>query len=487
MLRFSHVGSVFGRWAVLAILVAATGCSVNPVTGKRQLNLMTEGQEVQLGAQSDEAIVAQYGLVDDPALASYVNDIGQRLVRVSHRPQLAFTIRLLDDPVVNAFALPGGFVYLTRGILAYFNSEATMAGVLGHEIGHVTARHGAQQYTQQTLFGLGLGVGSLVSETFAQYANLAGSAAQLLLLKFSRDDERQSDELGVQYGTSIGYDTKDMAGFFATLANLSAGEGRLPSWASTHPDPGERYETVLRLTAAEQAKTAGGTFAKNRDAYLRKLDGLPFGTNPREGFVEDGVFKHPELTFRFPVPADWRVLNGKSQVQVGEPNGKAAIIFTLAKEKTLEAAVTAFSANENLTVSDRRGRRIGGFEAVRLTSQATGQGGTLGVLSTFIQKDGAIYVFHGLSSAADFSSFVHYFEQTADGFGRLTEQGALNVKPVRLKIVAAPRDGTFAQLAAEHPIPELSDLDLKGLALLNGMNSSDRVAKGTLLKVLVQS
>jgi len=469
-----------------ATLVAGSGCSVNPVTGKRQLNLMSEGQEVQMGAEADQAIVAQYGLVEDAAIGAYVNDVGQRLVRVSHRPNLAFTVRVLDDPVVNAFALPGGFVYLTRGILAYLDSEAAMAGVLGHEVGHVTARHGAQQYTQQTLFGLGLGVGSIISDTFAQYANLAGTAGQLLLLKFGRDDERQSDELGVEYGTAIGYDTKDMAEFFATLRGLSGEEGRLPSWASTHPDPGERHETVLRLTATAQAKKPGTSFSRNREPYLRKLDGMAFGTNPREGFVDDGVFKHPDLAFRFPVPSGWQLANGKAQIQIGEPNGKAAILFTLAEEKSLDAAVTSFSSDENIRVADRGARRIGGFEAVRLASEAAGQGGTIAVLSTFIQKDGAVYVFHGLSAPADFRSYRSEFEQTADGFARLTEAAALNVKPVRLKIVPAPRDGTFAQIAADYAIPSHADLDMRGLALLNGVEPGARVTKGTLLKVLVQ-
>jgi len=178
---------------LLSVSWIFAACAVNPVTGERELSLLSKEQEIQLGNESDPAIVAQYGVVEDEAIVDYVQDIGQRMVPVSHRPDLPYTFRVLDDPVVNAFALPGGYVYITRGILAYLDSEAALAGVVGHEIGHITARHGVQRYTQQTLLGAGLGLGSVLSETFAQYADIAGQAAQLLLLKYGRDDERQSD------------------------------------------------------------------------------------------------------------------------------------------------------------------------------------------------------------------------------------------------------------------------------------------------------
>jgi predicted Zn-dependent protease len=311
-------------FAILAILLLAPtlhGCAINPVTGQRELTLMSEGQEIQLGAQSDGAIVAQYGLLDDAEAAAYVQGIGARMVPVSHRPDLEFHFRVLDDPVVNAFALPGGYVYITRGILTYLNSEAGLAGVVGHEIGHVTARHGVQRYSQQALLGLGLGLGSVLSETFANYAGLAGQAGQLLLLKYGRDDERQSDQLGVEYATKIGYDTNDMAGFFYTLHRLSPEGGRLPSWMSTHPDPGERVGNVQALTTQWQGQTAGPYSAK-REEFLRVIDGLVFGQDPREGFVRGNTFHHPQLKFRFPVPQGWQLQNGKSQVLMVSPESR---------------------------------------------------------------------------------------------------------------------------------------------------------------------
>jgi predicted Zn-dependent protease len=199
------------------IVVTVTGCSVNPVTGKRQLNFYSEEDEVAMGAEADPAIKSQYGELDDPEIQAYVKEIGARMVPVSHRPNLDFHFTVLDDPIVNAFALPGGYCYVTRGILGYLNSEAALAGVMGHEVGHVTAQHGVTKMSGQSMLGLGLAVGSAVAADIPFVNEIAGTSAQLLFLKYGRDDERQSDELGVQYATAIGYDTHEMAEFFQTL------------------------------------------------------------------------------------------------------------------------------------------------------------------------------------------------------------------------------------------------------------------------------
>lgn len=469
--------------AAATVLSAAFGCATNPVTGQRELMLLGEGQEVQLGAEADESIVAQYGVVDRPELDTYMNGLGRRLVGVSHRPNLAFTFRLLDDPVVNAFALPGGYVYITRGILAYLNSEAAMAGVMGHEVGHVTARHGAQRYTQQQLLGLGLGVGSIISEDFAKVAGVAAGAAQLLFLKFGRDDERQADRLGVEYATKIGYDTRDMANFFRTLDALS-GDTRLPAWQSTHPDPGERYETVKTLTTQWQAEVPQSSFAWKRDEYLRMLDGLAFGPNPRNGFVEGGMFKHPDLAFQFPVPDGWRVLNGQTQVQIGEPNGAAAILFALAEGASPQAAANAFTAAEGVTERSRESTTIGGMSAVRVQASVAQQSGTLAVESTFIAMASHVFVFHALEPEGATQSFASVMRATPNGFRRLTDAASLNVQPVRLSVVATARDATFGEILADYPIPARADTSPDDLALMNAINLNERVPKGTLVKVL---
>ncbi len=466
-------------WLAIALLLVQ--CARNPVTGKREITLISEAEEIRLGRESDPAIVAQYGLVDDPELAAYVDRLGQEMVKVCHRPDLTFTFRLLDDPIVNAFALPGGYVYVTRGILAYLDDEAALAGVIGHEIGHVTARHGVQHITQQQLFGLGIGLGSVFSETFAEYAGLAGTAAQLMMLKYGRDDERQSDRLGVEYASRTGYDTEEMAQFFNTLDQLteSAGGGGLPSWASTHPDPGERHQTVLALTRDWQARAAQPEYRRNRAEFLRRIEGLVFGANPRNGYVDGNSFLHPDLEFRFPIPAGWNLHNTPTQVQVAAPDGKAALLFALETEHaTPPQAADAFITQSQATVKHRQPTRIGGFTALRLDSSITQESGVLEVHSTWIKMNDRLYVFHGLGNQPEAC------RQAADGFRRLRDRQALAIQPVVMRIVPASRRGTLAAIIADYPIPDGIDFDLAALAMLNGLSAGEQVEKGTLIKTL---
>ena len=242
---------------VLTLMVICWSCAVNPVTGKKELMLMGEGQERALGLESDPGIIANFGLYEDDEMQKFINEKGKEMGAISHRPHLEYQFRILDSPVVNAFAVPGGFVYFTRGIMAHFNNEAEFAGVLGHEIGHVTARHSASQYSKQVLAQGALMAGVIASEDFRNYAGVAQQGLGLLFLKFGRDDESQSDRLGVEYSTKIGYDAHEMADFFQTLKRLSAKSGQsIPTFMSTHPDPADRYNNVHPVSG----KMAVGTW-----------------------------------------------------------------------------------------------------------------------------------------------------------------------------------------------------------------------------------
>ncbi len=217
-------------------------CATNPVTGKRQLALISEAQEIEMGREADKDVVASIGLYPDESLQRYVQDLGTRIAATTERPNLPWTFRVVDDAAVNAFAIPGGFIYVTRGIMAHLNSEAELAAILGHEIGHVTARHSVSQMSKQQLAQVGFAAGMILSPEFAQFGNLAQAAMGLMFMKFSRSDESQSDALGLKYMMAGGYDPRELVDVFTMLDGLSqqSGAGRLPQWMSTHPDPENR-------------------------------------------------------------------------------------------------------------------------------------------------------------------------------------------------------------------------------------------------------
>ena len=229
---------------VLCGLLTIAGCAVNPVTGQQQLMLLSEQDEFRLGSQTDQSVIEQYGIYEDAGLQNYLLEKGLTIARISHRPGLDWQFKVMDSPVVNAFAAPGGYVYVTRGLLAAVNNEAELAGVLGHEIGHVTARHSAQQYSKMMLANIGLSLGQ---EFMGGYGDMLGpimeAGAGLLFLKFSRDDEREADALGVEYASRSGYDAARMADFFITLQNQPSARcrtGRASAGILFHaPQPGE--------------------------------------------------------------------------------------------------------------------------------------------------------------------------------------------------------------------------------------------------------
>ncbi len=473
-----------GSLVVLVGLLAwAISCAVNPVTGKRELMLMSESQEIQLGAQSDQQVIQTYGLYPDAKLSAYVEQMGQKLARLSQRPNLKFHFRLLDSPVVNAFAIPGGYVYITRGILAYLNNEAELAGVMGHEIGHVAARHSAKQYSKAQLAQLGLGLAYVFSEDFRKYAGLANFGTQMLFLKFSRDYERQADALGVEYSTKAGYNALQMAEFFKTLDRMvPSGQGALPYWLATHPNPKERIQNVRKLALKWQAKLGKKQWKINRDGYLRHLDGLVFGEDPRQGFVEDGIFYHPGMRFYFPVPTKWKLVNTNSQVQMVSPKQDAAIIFTLAKGETPQQAADKFILDSKAQVIASDAMRIQTYPAQRVIGLLTTQKGQqLEFFSLFVKKENHLFVFHGYTTKDLFPTYKNAFSRTELGFNRMTNPRRINIKPDRIRLRKAPRTAT---LAATLQAFGFTGKMAQTLALVNGMSLNDTVQAGTLLKIV---
>ena len=340
------------RTRLLAAGLAATavaGCARNPATGGRELMLVSEAQEIEMGREYDKQVVATIGLYPDPGLQRYVQELGGRLAATSERKQLPWTFRVVDDPTVNAFALPGGFIYVTRGIMVHLNSEAELASVLGHEIGHVTARHSASQISRQQLAGLGLAIGSLASSAIERYAGIASQALGVLFLKFSRDDENEADRFGLRYVQRANYDPREMPHVFRLLDRLSTaqeGGGRLPEWLSTHPAPANRLERINQQISTLEQDFSGAII--NREGYERRLDGMVFGMNPREGFFKRTEFYHPELRFRLSFPPGWNTFNGKQAVAAISPERDAIVELTLAEGASADAAARAFLSQDGL-------------------------------------------------------------------------------------------------------------------------------------------
>src|SRR2546426_5128985 len=403
------------RLPVVATLAAGlvAGCAVNPATGLRQLMLVSESQEISMGRDYDKEVVASIGLYPDSALQRWIQQFGARLAATSQRPNLPWSLRVVDAPVVNASALPGGFIYVTRGILAHLTPEAELAGVVGHEIGHVPARHSASQMTKQQLAQVGLVVGSIASSEFGRYAGLASQALGVLFLKYSRDNERQADDLGLRYMRRVNYDPREMPHVFEMLARVSQaqGGGRVPEWLATHPDPENRRGRIEQEVAALPQSFSGA--AVNRDSYLRRLDGLVFGNNPREGYFKDSHFFHPELRFRVTFPEGWTTSNGSEAVVAVSPEKDAAVELSVAKERTVDAAASAFLTQRGFTSGYPVRASVGGLPAVSAAFAAATESGTLAGPAPFVEHGGAVYRLAGYSPEGRWAAAL------ADASGRL--------------------------------------------------------------------
>ncbi|SFF87649.1 M48 family metalloprotease [Pontibacter chinhatensis] len=470
--------------AMAGVLLLFNFCATNPVTGKKDIVLMSEEQEIALGAQSDPAVLAQFGLYEDKALQQFIQQKGQAMAAVSHRPNLKYEFKVVDSPVINAFALPGGYVYFTRGIMAHFNNEAQFAGVLGHEIGHITARHSVQQQSKSTLAQLGLITGMIISPELAQMGNELSQGLGLLFLKFGRDDERESDELGVEYSSKIGYDASQMADFFQTLQRQQESSGQMiPDFLSTHPNPADRYATVHKL-AEDWKKKENLTNAKvGRDSYLKLIDGIVYGEDPRQGFVENSVFYHPELKFKFPVPSGWAYQNSPQVFQMAPQDGSAMMNLMLVPGDNLEAAAQTLLKNFNLEPVESKSVTVNGLPAIAVVADQKQEQQVIRTLTYIIRYGNYNYSLMGITTANNFNNYFQTFSNTMQNFAELTEPDKLNRKPERIRIITVPQSATLSQVLQNNNIKQDR---LEEFAVLNGMQLSDRVEKGTLLKVVSQ-
>ncbi|MBC7827843.1 MAG: M48 family metalloprotease [Chitinophagaceae bacterium] len=475
----------------IATIILYNSCATNPVSGKKQVVLMSEAQEIAMGKEADPQIIAQYGLYEDKALQSFITEKGKQMAAISHRPKLDYQFRVVDSDVLNAFAVPGGYVYFTRGIMAHFNNEAEFAGVLGHEIGHIAARHSVEQQRNAILGQIGIIAGVVLAPDLAQFAESASQGIGLLLLKFGRDAERESDRLGVEYSSKIGYDANEMAGFFQTLERKSteSGQGELPGFLSTHPNPGDRFVTVGKLATEWKQKLNLTNAQVNRNTYLKRIEGLVYGEDPKQGYLENGIFYHPELKFQFTVPAGWNYQNSPQQVQLAPKDGKALMMMTLAKGASLQEAASGFLQQNSLQLLDSKDVNVNGLPALAMMADVKPQQGQqpqqqpIRTVSYFIKYGQLIYLLLGVAGTADFENYLSFFTNAQQSFKELKDPAKLNKKPDRVQIKTVRSASTLDQALRDH---KADTKRLEEFAILNGMKLTDKVEAGTFIKVIGQ-
>lgn len=481
----STIARLSRRWlptlAVAGVLGAGcTGCATNPATGDRELSLISESSEIQMGQEADPQIVAQFGLYDDESLQRYVSNLGQELAAVGERPELPWTFRVLDDPTVNAFAVPGGFVYITRGILSHLSSEAELAGVLGHEVGHITAKHSVNQMSKAQLTQLGLGLGMIFVPEVAALGDVAGVGLQLLFLKYGRDDELQADRLGVRYMVRTDYQPRELANVMAMLdrtSRIQESSGRIPEWLSTHPDPGNRVEQIqAEIPKVEE----GDEDIVRRDEYIRRLDGMVFGNNPREGFFEGDVFHHPDLRFRLTMPSGWAHANSKQAVQAVAPDQDAALLLTLA-QGTPGQALSEFSNQQGIRVGGASNRSVNGLPAATAEFAATTEQGTLVGLVMFVSHRETTYRVVAYAPEARWSRYDAALRASLGSFQPETDQQVLSAQPRRIEVVELASDMSFQAFMERYP----SNAEAEVLALINGVTTDSTLRAGMLVKRVV--
>ena len=472
------------RLTVVATLVAAA-CATNPATGRRQLILMSEAEEIQLGKQADEQVRQQMGVYDAPQLQAYIDRVGQRLARSSHRPDLPWTFTVVDQQAVNAFALPGGFIYLTRGILPFLRDEAELAAVLGHEVGHVDARHSVEAYSRQQLAGGGLLLASILSPETQALQGLAGLGLGLLFLQNSREAELESDQLGVQYVAANGWAPSGMPGLLTTLARLDQANGAtrgIPNWAMTHPPAADRVERVQTAVTAAQGPNAS---ARNPAEFERAIDGVVFGDSREQGMVRGNEFIHPILRFAWTFPRGWDVTNSAEQVTaVPEGNANAAMVLQLAPNPSGSVEQTARRNMSEAGYQQVEGgaTQINGLQAYVGTYTRTAQSGQTVVRAAHIRAGDQTYIVAGVATPQQFQAARDTFGSSIGTFRAISRQEADRIQPSRVDFYTVRSGESWSSIAAG---PGDGILEASTLAIMNGRSPDEGPRAGERIRLVV--
>jgi predicted Zn-dependent protease len=473
--------------AFLAVFI--TACATNPVTGKRQISFMSEEQEIRTGQQLDAEVRKQMGVYRDEQLQKYIEDIGMRLARQSQRPNLPWHFTIVDSPAVNAFALPGGYVYITRGILPYLDNEAQLAGVLGHEIGHVAARHSAQQYTRSAATSVGVLISSIFVPAVRPFGSLAETGLGAMFLKYSRDNELQADSLGAEYAAAGGWDPAQVPEFLTTLGRIDEISDRngTPNWLQTHPQPENRVARVrTTVEKVRPEKTDGREWTVNRDTYLSKIDGMMVGDDPEAGITRGSEFIHPALRFAIKFPDGWDITNGDEQVVAQEPGNKIFMVLDTvrqARASGLQQIAEAHMRAAGYRLIDGSATTINGLNAFVGTYQGKASGlGTVTMRGAHIVNGRTTYFVGGVAQADVYMRVVDEFNDAIRSFRGLDRTEADHVKPNRVGLYTAREGDTWQSIAqrAGNGFVKASTL-----AIMNSHPVNDQPKPGERLKIVI--
>ncbi len=433
-----------------------------------------------MGRGASAGDVQRVGELSGGAPEALVKRIGAEMAAKSERPGLPWEFHLLDDAAVNAFAYPGGFIFVTRGLMTHLNSEAELAEVIGHEIGHVTAKHTVAAISKQQVTQIGLVGASILSPQVAKFGEVLGAGASLLFMKFGREDELQSDALGFKYSMALGYDVRESPKVFTTLGRLSGAAGaRIPEWQSTHPDPGNRVQRAEQRIAALPPNSLGAVKV-NRDSYLRLLDGMVFGENPRQGYFRATRFLHPDLRFELTFPTGWKTANMPDAV-VGQSADGGAQLQLVPGKGTPTESLQQFLAQQGITVKQRTNTTINGIPAVVATFDAATEQGTLSGIVASLQHRGVTYMLIGISAAQVAAKYGPLMESTIRSFRDLNDPALINVQPAKVQLVTVAEPMTGQTFAQRFP----SSIPAEQVYIINGIEATTSVARGTIMKRVV--
>lgn len=486
-------------WILFAgTLLAACATVTNPVTGQAERTVMDERSEIAEGAKAHTQVLAEYGVYDDPKLQAYVDGIGQRLARQSHRPELKWTFTVLDSPEINAFALPGGYVYVTRGIMSYMESEADLAGVIGHEIGHVTARHGAQRATRQQTAGLGvlaatvLGAvleGSGVSGAGDLASQVSQGVAAGYIASYSREQELQADQLGAEYLARNRYNPRNMVDVITVLRNqerfaadTARAEGRAapagPDWLASHPSNERRLQEIREIAAKYQ-----GSYGDDQRArYLRAIDGLRFGDSAEQGLVRGRDFFHGPLGIAMTVPEGWRIRNAPDAVTMVNAAGDAGLVMKLVPPKAGDDHAQIIRNVFQPTGGRTERRDLNGLQATHVVGTRRTSQGAQGFLATIVSgpANRNYALLYAAKDSAALQRSAAQLRQAESSFRAMTAADRSRARAWSIDTVAYPRGG-FAELARSSPLPGDAQRHLR---LLNGFYEGGEPKVGQPVKVV---